>query len=80
MTTASLPRKSSRPEPARPAAADAFAAAPPQHHGLFLEPRFAAELTSPDDDEDLESLYDAPPAPTTSAREPERTNRRPRRR
>ncbi|AGK79265.1 hypothetical protein ACIOHB_09220 [Streptomyces microflavus] len=55
------------------------ASLPPQHHGLFLEPRFAAGLTSPDDDEDLDALYEAPPAPTTSAREPERTTRRPRR-
>jgi len=74
MTTASLPRKSSRPEPGTEDTA------PPQHHGLFLEPRFAAGLTSPDDDEDLDALYEAPPAPTTSAREPERTTRRPRRR
>ncbi|MFF6908044.1 hypothetical protein ACFY9Q_19155 [Streptomyces sp. NPDC012389] len=74
MTTASLPRNSSRPEPA------AEDTAPPQHHGLFLEPRFAAGLTSPDDDEDLDAPYEAPPAPTTSAREPERSNRRQRRR
>ncbi|MEI7030610.1 hypothetical protein [Streptomyces pratensis] len=75
MTTASLPRKSARPETAVP-----DAAAAPQHHGLFLEPSFAADPTATDDDEDLEFPYDAPPAPTTSAREPERTNRRPRRR
>ncbi|WP_433401885.1 hypothetical protein [Streptomyces sp. CA-146814] len=75
MTTASLPRKSSRPEPA------AEKTAPLQHHGLFLEPQFAAGLTSPDEDDDeLDASYDALPAPTTSAREPERTNRRQRRR
>ncbi|MFE7455901.1 hypothetical protein ACIOD0_27590 [Kitasatospora albolonga] len=76
MTTASLPRKSSRPE------AGAQDTAPLQHHGLFLEPRFAPGLTSPDeDDEELDAAYDALPAPTTSAREPERTtNRRQRRR
>ncbi|WP_411079951.1 hypothetical protein [Streptomyces sp. cmx-18-6] len=74
MTTASLPRKSSRPEPG------AEDTAPLQHHGLFLEPRFAAGLTSPDDDEDFDGPYDEPPAPTTSAREPDRANRRQRRR
>lgn len=76
MTTASLPRKSSRPEPA------AENTAPLQHHNLFLEPQFAAGLTSPDEDDDeLDASYDALPAPTTSAREPERTaNRRQRRR
>ncbi|MFE1366848.1 hypothetical protein OHA63_21835 [Streptomyces anulatus] len=52
----------------------------PQHHGLFLEPRFAVDPTATDEDEDFDAPYDAPPAPTTSAREPERTNRRPRRR
>ncbi|RPK93378.1 MULTISPECIES: hypothetical protein [Streptomyces] len=52
----------------------------PQHHGLFLEPRFAVDPTAPDDDEDFDAPYDAPPAPTSSAKEPERTNRRPRRR
>ncbi|WP_097871019.1 hypothetical protein [Streptomyces sp. rh34] len=71
MTTASLPRNSERPE---------SAAATPQHHGLFLEPRFAVDPTATDDDEDFDAPYDAPPAPTTSAKEPERTNRRPRRR
>ncbi|MEU0358136.1 hypothetical protein ACIQVN_06370 [Streptomyces cyaneofuscatus] len=75
MTTASLPRKSARPEPG------AKAITPPQHHGLFLEPLFAVSLTSPDeDDEELDAAYDALPAPTTSAREPERGNRRQRRR
>ncbi|PCG86803.1 hypothetical protein CIB93_06155 [Streptomyces sp. WZ.A104] len=74
MTTASLPRNPARPEPA------ATDTAVPQHHGLFLEPHFAVDPTATDDDEDLDSPYDAPPAPTTSAREPERTNRRPRRR
>ncbi|MET7870538.1 hypothetical protein [Streptomyces cyaneofuscatus] len=75
MTTASLPRKSARPEPA------AEGIVLPQHHGLFLEPQFAAGLTSPDeDDEELDAAYDALPAPTTSAREPERGNRRQRRR
>lgn len=75
MTTASLPRKSSHPE------AGTEDTAPLQHHGLFLEPRFAPGLTSPDeDDEELDASYDALPAPTTSAREPERTNRRQRRR
>ncbi|MFI7238187.1 hypothetical protein [Streptomyces cyaneofuscatus] len=75
MTTASLPRNSSRPE------RGAEDTTPPQHHGLFLEPRFAAGLTSPDeDDEELDASYDALPAPTTSAREPERANRRQRRR
>ncbi|MFJ9980815.1 hypothetical protein DBP19_19950 [Streptomyces sp. CS090A] len=74
MTTASLPRKSARPEPG------AKAITPPQHHGLFLEPLFAVSLTSPDEDEELDAAYDALPAPTTSAREPERANRRQRRR
>ncbi|WP_435237956.1 hypothetical protein [Streptomyces sp. YPW6] len=54
-------------------------ASPPQHQDLFLEPRFAVDLTAPDDDEDLDAAYDALPAPTTSAREQERSNRRPRR-
>ncbi|MFG3406208.1 hypothetical protein [Streptomyces sp. NPDC048142] len=71
MTTASLPRNSARPD---------SAAATPQHHGLFLEPRFAVDLTATDDDEDFDAPYDAPPAPTTSAKEPDRPNRRPRRR
>ncbi|MFJ9621217.1 hypothetical protein [Streptomyces sp. NPDC101181] len=75
MTTASLPLTSVRPEPAV-----TTAIAAPQHLGLFLEPHFTVDLTVTDDDEDLDSAYDALPAPTTSAREPERTNRRPRRR
>ncbi|MGW9305500.1 hypothetical protein ACWHA3_32375 [Streptomyces cyaneofuscatus] len=75
MTTASLPRNSSRPQPG------AEGTGPLQHHGLFLEPHFAAGLTSPDeDDEELDAAYDALPAPTTSAREPEWGNRRQRRR
>ncbi|MET8727993.1 hypothetical protein ABZV81_12570 [Streptomyces parvus] len=52
----------------------------PQHQDLFLEPRFAVDLTVPDDDEDFDAAYDALPAPTTSGREQERPNRRPRRR
>ncbi|MEW1614065.1 MULTISPECIES: hypothetical protein [unclassified Streptomyces] len=74
MTTASLPRKSSRPEPGTQDTT------PPQHHGLFLEPHFAPGLLPLDDEEDLDAAYEALPAPTTSAREPERTTRRPRRR
>ncbi|MFD3903121.1 MULTISPECIES: hypothetical protein [unclassified Streptomyces] len=54
----------------------------PQHQGLFLEPSFTVDLTAMDDDEDFDTAYDAPPAPapTTSAREPERTKQRSRRR
>ncbi|MBK0375134.1 hypothetical protein I3215_19910 [Streptomyces sp. RB110-1] len=52
----------------------------PQHQGLFLEPSFTVDLTAMDDDEDFDTAYDAPPAPTTSAREPERTKQRARRR
>ncbi|ATY97493.1 hypothetical protein ACFY9H_04170 [Streptomyces bacillaris] len=47
MTTASLPRKTSRTEPA----ATAPAVAAPQHHGLFLEPHFAPGSRALDDDE-----------------------------
>ncbi|MBM7052693.1 hypothetical protein [Streptomyces durocortorensis] len=52
----------------------------PQHQDLFLEPRFTVDLTTPDEDEDFDAAYEALPAPTTSAREQERPNRRPRRR
>ncbi|MFF8443228.1 hypothetical protein ACF07U_20475 [Streptomyces californicus] len=52
----------------------------PQHQGLSLEPSFTVDLTAMDDDEDFDTAYDAPPAPTTSAREPERAKQRSRRR
>ncbi|MET9767481.1 hypothetical protein [Streptomyces sp. NPDC006415] len=52
----------------------------PQHQDLFLEPRFTVDLTTPDEDEDFDAAYEVLPAPTTSAREQERPNRRPRRR
>ncbi|ALC28168.1 hypothetical protein [Streptomyces sp. CFMR 7] len=50
MTTASLPRKTSRTEPA----ATAPAVAAPQHHGLFLEPQFAPGSRALDDDDEYE--------------------------
>ncbi|MDQ0986235.1 hypothetical protein [Streptomyces sp. V2I9] len=52
----------------------------PQHQDLFLEPRFAVDPTAPDEDEEFDAAYEALPAPTTSAREPERSHHRPRRR
>ncbi|MFF2863637.1 hypothetical protein ACFVSX_27605 [Streptomyces rubiginosohelvolus] len=52
----------------------------PQHQDLFLEPQFTVDLTTPDEDEDFDAAYEALPAPTTSAREQDRPNRRPRRR
>ncbi|WP_228989746.1 hypothetical protein [Streptomyces sp. DH8] len=55
-------------------------ASPPQHQDLFLEPRFAVDPTATDDDEDFDAQYDALPAPTTSAKEPQRAHSRPRRR
>ncbi|MFJ9685809.1 hypothetical protein ACIRRX_09010 [Streptomyces bacillaris] len=63
MTTASLPRKTSRTEPAPTAPA----VAAPQHHGLFLEPHFAPGSRALDDDE-YEDGYegDALPAPEPS--------------
>ncbi|MFB8127571.1 hypothetical protein ACFVG1_17065 [Streptomyces bacillaris] len=60
MTTASLPRKTSRTEPA---AATAPAVAAPQHHGLFLEPHFAPGSRALEDDE---YEGDALPAPEPS--------------
>ncbi|WP_435285528.1 hypothetical protein [Streptomyces bacillaris] len=58
MTTASLPRKTSRTEPA----ATAPAVAAPQHHGLFLEPHFAPGSRALDDEYEDGDEGDAEPA------------------
>lgn len=69
MTTASLPRKTSRTEPAA-----AAPAAAPQHHGLFLEPHFAPGSRPVEDDEyEYEDGYEGGVLP---AMEPARPARR----
>ncbi|MFJ2439679.1 MULTISPECIES: hypothetical protein [unclassified Streptomyces] len=61
-----MPSSSSRQDPTRGQTAADAPTARPQHHGIFLEPRYTVELPPPaegegEDEPTMESLFDRPP-------------------